>query len=162
MPAFSLTLSFDFVHQWNISCCHVFIILKSIHLSLLCSPPLPPSLGHSGGSAWMSCWVHGNWVVIDWTAAWPVRVQWELEDRSSSTDYICHPTFCWRTYMKCCYSCFDFIQHVHVIAKNNFLMHWWSFDGLGLWSGGGCLSYFTVMSPLEAQLSSCCGKKKSW
>lgn len=58
----------------NPSICHFFA-----HL-----PFLLPS-GTEGNSAWMRCWVHGNWVVIDWTAAWPMRGQWELEDQSSNT-----------------------------------------------------------------------------
>lgn len=54
-------------------------------LTLLFSFPLPSG---TGATAWMRCWVHGNWVGIDWTAAWPMRGQWEPEDQSSPTDCV--------------------------------------------------------------------------
>ena len=62
IPPLSLTLSFDYVCEYNISCCHVSILLRSFHLSLLCSPRLLPLLFPlpQGGSAGMRCWVHGN------------------------------------------------------------------------------------------------------
>lgn len=63
-------------------------------LTLLLSFPLPSG---TGATAWIRCWVHGNWVGIDWTAAWPTRGQWEPEDQSSTADCASHPSFCRKT-----------------------------------------------------------------
>lgn len=59
-------------------------ILSQIHLSLSLSPCFSPSLfpPAEGPTAWMRCWVHGNWVSIDWTAAWPMGARgWEQQHR---------------------------------------------------------------------------------
>ena len=68
---------------------------SSSPLTLPLSFPLPSG---AGATAWMRCWVHGNWVGIDWTAAWPTRGQWEPGDQSSTTDCVSHPTFCRKTW----------------------------------------------------------------
>lgn len=55
-----------------------------LHLSLSLSPCFSPSpfLPAEGPTAWMRCWVHGNWVSIDWTAAWPMGArEWEQQHR---------------------------------------------------------------------------------
>lgn len=59
-------------------------ILSQIHLSFSLSPCFSPSLfpPAEGPTAWMRCWVHGNWVSIDWTAAWPMGARgWEQQHR---------------------------------------------------------------------------------
>lgn len=64
------------VRHLSPSCVHP----PELHLSVTSPLTLPlsfPLPSGTGATAWMRCWVHGNWVGIDWTAAWPTRGQWE-------------------------------------------------------------------------------------
>lgn len=145
---------------------HHVLVLSQLHLSLGLSPCSSPSLSPpaEGPAAWMRCWVHGNWVSIDWTAAWPMGARgWEQQHGLRLSSHFLQKKPLWGVLYFFILENASTSQHIlsSAVCLSSALAV--SFEWLGASSEQAWLSYFTVMSPLKTELQcQCAWRARHW